>query len=102
VQQLTALMLGSPDYFENRGGGSNSGFLDALYEDLLNRPIDPATMALDLQALSEGVMTEQLANTVLYSREYDTDVVDVLYVKFLHRTADPTGRSYFVSLLQPA
>src|SRR5262249_20952353 len=42
VEQVESAIVGSPEYLQNRGGGSNDGFLAALYQDALNRPIDPA------------------------------------------------------------
>src|SRR5207248_4914976 len=40
VEQLEAALSGSAEYFQNRGGGTNDGFLAALYQDALGRPLD--------------------------------------------------------------
>src|SRR5262249_3847158 len=34
-EQLAAFLLGSPEYFLVRGGGTNAGFLNAVYHDVL-------------------------------------------------------------------
>src|SRR5262249_10589435 len=40
AEQLRALLLGSDEYFSRFGGGSNSGYLAALYQDALQRSLD--------------------------------------------------------------
>ena len=42
LQQVEALIAGSPEYRQNRGGGTTAGFLAALYNDFLGRSIDPS------------------------------------------------------------
>ncbi len=37
---LETQLLGSQEYFENEGGGTNAGFLKALYEAVLGRAVD--------------------------------------------------------------
>src|SRR5262249_23281978 len=44
--QLEANFLGSDEYFITRGGGTVNGDLQALYQDVLNRPIDPIGLQL--------------------------------------------------------
>src|SRR5207244_7836553 len=39
-EQLAATIAGSVEYFQNRAGGTNDGFLQALYQDGLGRAID--------------------------------------------------------------
>jgi hypothetical protein len=41
IEQVKALMLGSPEYFQ-RAGSTNLAFLQALYHAVLNRALDPA------------------------------------------------------------
>src|SRR5262249_31775585 len=38
--QLRAILIGSDEYFVTRGGGTVSGFLNAMFQDVLGRPID--------------------------------------------------------------
>lgn len=52
--QLEARILGSQEYFVRRGGGTNFGFLQALFQDLLGRPPDTAGLASFSQALVFG------------------------------------------------
>jgi RHS repeat-associated protein len=100
VEQVQAVLAGSDEYFHSRGGGTNDGFLDALYHDALNRAVDPAGRAGFDQALNTGTTRTQVAAVIFASAEYEQDLVAALYQKFLHRAADPGGLSAFVSALQ--
>src|SRR5262249_662405 len=40
VAQIKAVFLGSAEYFQNRAGGTNDGFVTALYRDVLGRAAD--------------------------------------------------------------
>jgi uncharacterized protein GlcG (DUF336 family) len=99
-EQVAAIIAGSAEYFQNRGGGSNDGFLQALYQDALNRPIDAGGRAVFRQALAAGATPAQIASTILASPEYRQQLVQSFYQQFLHRAADPGGLSVFVSALQ--
>src|SRR5262249_16807958 len=39
--QVQALISGSPEYYQVRGSGTAAGFLDAIYQDVLGRAVDP-------------------------------------------------------------
>ncbi len=39
-EQLKATVIGSGEYYQKRGGGTNEGFLTALYLDVLHRSLD--------------------------------------------------------------
>src|SRR5262249_17240707 len=89
-QQVEAQLLGSGEFFTNFGGGTNSGFLNALYQDVLKRPIDPPGLQTWGAALQNGMTRTDLAASILASPEYDTDAVQALYQSILGRAADPT------------
>jgi hypothetical protein len=89
--QVAALIAGSPEYFQARGGGTADGFLGALYQDALGRPADPVGLADALQGLAAGMTPAQVADAVFHSAEYDADVVGGFYLRFLRRPADPGG-----------
>jgi glucose/arabinose dehydrogenase len=100
VEQVAAALAGSPEYYQNRGGGTNDGFLNALYQDVLRRSPDPAGRALFDQQLANHVSTAAIATDLLVSAEYDADTVEDDYGLFLHRAADATGLSTFTNMLQ--
>jgi uncharacterized repeat protein (TIGR01451 family) len=100
VEQIIATLLGSQEYFVNRGGGTNDGFLDALYDDLLHRPVDSAGRNAFLQALAAGSTRSQVATDILRSPEYLRLLVQGFYQQFLRRAADNSGLNAIVNLLQ--
>ncbi len=100
LQQVEAGIIGSPEYFQNRGGGTNNGFLTALYQDALNRGVDPTGQAFFTQQLNSGFTTSQVAAEVLASTEFLQDLVQGFYQRFLHRAADSMGLTAFVTALQ--
>jgi Domain of unknown function (DUF4214) len=76
LEQVEATIAGSAEYFQTRGGGQVSGFLNALYEDALNRGVDPAGEAAFEQDLSLGVSRAAIAAAVFGSDEYVRDMVE--------------------------
>jgi PhoPQ-activated pathogenicity-related protein len=93
VEQMDATLAGSPEYFNNRAGGTRDGFVNAIFFDVLGRPVDAATRLLYVQALASGVTTGQIATALLSSVEYAQKLVDGLYQHFLPPPADNSGRT---------
>jgi streptogramin lyase len=100
TEQLEALIAGSSEYFQTRAGATNDGFLNALYQDTLNRTVDPSGRAAFDQALAAGMTRTQVASIVLSSKEYEGDFVNVAYKQFLNRSPDPGGFAGWVADLQ--
>lgn len=94
-ESVQALIAGSPEFFSHNGG-TNAGFVTALYNDFLKRSPTPAESTSWGLALSSVLLTrEQVAAMILGSSEYDSDLVESYYLQFLRRTADPTGLAFF-------
>jgi uncharacterized protein (TIGR03118 family) len=100
VEQLEAILAGSAEYFQNRAGGTNDGFVTALYQDALNRAADAGGRTAFDQALMNGTTRTQVAAAVFGSQEFQQDLVKGFYQQFLHRAADPNGLSGSVAALQ--
>lgn len=100
VEQVQAALAGSPEYLRTRGGGTNDGFLDALYHDAFNRAVDPSGRSTFDQALANGLTPAQVATLIFSSAEYQRDLVQSLYQRLLHRAADNGGLSAFTAALQ--
>jgi hypothetical protein len=96
VEQVAATIEGSNEYFQTRAGGTNTGFLSALYQDQLGRAVDPMGQAVFTQALAGGVARDQVAMTVSTSAEGRGDLVGNSYLTYLHRDADNAGISAFL------
>jgi uncharacterized delta-60 repeat protein len=99
AEQLAALLLGSDEYL-SKHGGNNTAFLQALYNDVLQRPIDATGAQGWGQALANGTSRGAVAAAVLGSRESDTLEVQDLYRHFLCRSADSSGLDAFTNALQ--
>jgi subtilisin-like proprotein convertase family protein len=96
-KEFVLIIIGSNDYFQKRAGNDNNAWLDAIYYDLLNRPITPAERVANQQVINlSGRMAA--ANVLLLSPEYRQRLVDVWFQKFLQRPAGPGG-SVFVNAL---
>lgn len=98
-EQLAASLLGSPEYLTTRGGGTNQGFLTSLYCDVLHRSIDPTALDTWEQELGGGVTRQQVAQAVLSSAEYRSDLVEGFYLRFLRRMPTPTDRAAWLDAL---
>jgi hypothetical protein len=97
-QQIQEIVASSNEFFAD-AGGTNDGFLSALYQDALGRSPDAAGKAGWNQLLSQGGTRAQVAVGFFASLEYDIDLVNSWYLTFLHRPADPGGLAGFVSAL---
>jgi Domain of unknown function (DUF4214)/RTX calcium-binding nonapeptide repeat (4 copies) len=100
LEQMQAGVLGSPEYFQVRGGGTNAGFLAALYQDALGRGLDASGQAAFGAALANGATPGQVAAVVLNSPEGRQDAVQGFYRQLLGRPADAAGLNGFVNALQ--
>ena len=100
VEQLEAALSGSAEYFQNRGGGTNDGFLAALYQDALGRPLDGSGRASFTQALANRATRADVAGFIVTSSEFRQGLVQDYYQRFLHRNADSVGLSLFVNAFQ--
>jgi hypothetical protein len=92
-EQLLAAVVGSPEYFQKRGGGTAAGYVNALYQDALGRDADAAGLAYWVRFLAAGGDRTAVAAAVLASDEFRGPVVDDFYQTYLHRPADGGSRA---------
>lgn len=97
-EQLATIVTGSPEYLALHGG-TNQGFLNALFQDALNRPIDSGTNVAFGQTLAAGASRAQIAAIVFASHEYHAGVVEIAHLDLLHREADAAGQSFWTDRL---
>lgn len=98
-QQVQAVIVGSAEYLA-KAGGTNAGYLDKLYKDLLGRDRDPGSQAF-LDALGSGTATrEQIATIILGSSEANSRLVGGFYTKFLGRSASSADLQFWDSSLR--
>ncbi|HWB10660.1 MAG TPA: DUF4214 domain-containing protein [Pirellulales bacterium] len=97
--QIKSLFYGSDEYFQVRGGGTDAGFLDALYHDEFNRAPDSGGEAYFTQLLASGQSRSDVAGLILNSQEDYQTQVNSYYLAYLSRPADANGLAYWVSVL---
>src|SRR5205807_8399918 len=98
VAQVEDILLASPEYFQV-AGGTNAGFVEALYSDLLHRQADEAGAAVWQAELSNGRSRDQVAAGFLNTQEAETVELRSLYQECLHRPADVSGLAGFLAFL---
>ncbi len=99
IEKMEAGIAGSSEFFQN-AGGTTTGFLNAIYLDLLDRGVDSSGQAAFGQELSSGKTTAFVASQILASQEYQQDLVNSYYMQFLHRSADAPGLASWVGVLE--
>ena len=99
IEQVKAAILGSAEYYQN-AGGTNDGFLQALYQSVLSRAPDATGKSAWLTNLQNGMTTQAVADAVLTSTEADQDLVQADYRAYLNRPADATGLNQWVADLK--
>jgi hypothetical protein len=95
AENVQAAIMGSAE-FANRSGGSDDGFVAALYQDLLNRPVDAAGLATFTGQLATGTSRSAVVEELLTSTEYRNDLIASYYQAYLDRPADGGGISTFL------
>lgn len=97
--QIRSALYGSDEYFLVRGGGTDSGFADALYRDELNRVPDSQTQVAIAQMLTAGQSRGNVASMVVDSAESETDRVNEYFQVYLGRPADAGDLAHWTSVL---
>ena len=97
IEQMDAGIVGSAEYFQTRGGGTDTGYLAALYQDALGRAVDPAGQDFFAPQLAGGVTRAQVAAEVFASAEFGQGLVTSAYRQLLTRSPDPAGLAFFTN-----
>ena len=86
VEQVTALIVSSPEYIQDNGG-TPTGFVQGLFRDALATPLDAATANASLygQALAGGQTPAQVATFLFAQNGYHQALVLGYYQKYLDR-----------------
>jgi len=86
--QLQAILIGSTEFFQAHAGGTDAGFVTALYQVGLGRAPDAEGEAASNAFLDQGNTRLQLADVVLGSVEAATDAIQTTYQTFLRHPAN--------------
>ncbi len=95
-----AQLLASDEFFAAHGS-NNSGFLTAVYQDVLCRTPDSTAQSVWLPGLNNNSLSrQQLALNLLQSDEGRQDQAQEFYNSYLHRTGESSGVVYWISTVQ--
>jgi hypothetical protein len=83
-QQVAATIYASPEFFALHGS-TNQGFIVAVYQDALGRPVDQTGLSAFMAMLNGGATRQQVAGSILASQEYRQDKVNALFEAYLKR-----------------
>jgi hypothetical protein len=97
-EQLAAIIVSSPEYYQSRAQGASSGYLDALYQDALDRSVDASGRSSFSAQLTAGVSRREIADQIFNSPEYQFDLVRSIYFRYLDRDLDPSGLGSWTNL----
>ncbi len=101
IESIRANLFASNEYFNNIGGGTNAGFVSALYLDTLGRPIDSAGLTAVVGVLNSGTTRLQLASYLVNSVEGSQHTIQGIYLTYLRRVPSYTELSSLSALLSP-
>jgi hypothetical protein len=94
-EQLEAGFIGSPEFFAH-SGGTNKGWVDAMYQNLLGRAPDATGEAFWIQQLAQGANRAVVAFAFAASPERETQHITADYQKYLGRAPDAAGLSFWL------
>jgi uncharacterized protein DUF4214 len=95
-EDVEAAILGSDEYYNSRGGGTNAGFVEALYQDILGRaPTDAEAHQWDV-AIGAGATRNEVALQILASIEARTLLINSWFQTFLGRAPTPVELNFFL------
>ena len=96
-EDVMAAILSSPEYYATRGGGTNAGFISALYQDLLGRPPSAAEQAQWDAAFGTGATRQQVALQVLKSTEFRTRLIKGWFQAYLGRQPTDAELNFYLA-----
>jgi uncharacterized protein (TIGR03118 family) len=99
VQLAEGQLLGSDEYFTHHGG-TNDSFLQALYHDTVNRPVDALGQQTFGGLLAAGVPRSSVALSLLGSAELASDEVRALFGRLLRQPATAAQVNSALSLVE--
>jgi hypothetical protein len=97
LEGVTASLMSSDEYYQNRGNGTDVGFLASVFQDTLGRAIDPTANRAFGGSLTQGTPRLQVVESIMNTVEARTVLITASYEQFLHRDPDTAGLKYFLS-----
>jgi hypothetical protein len=99
VAALDAALTATADYFRDRGGGSNDGFVRALYRDLLGRDPDAGAGGLVADLDAGRTTSADVAAAFVARPDYQLQLTAAYFRDYLGRPLDAAGLDRAAGLL---
>jgi hypothetical protein len=99
-QNVQEAILGSAEFFSDHGG-TDAGFVDALFSTLLGRTPSSLEESFYVSQLAGSFTRGQVAGELLSSAEYNQGLLTSYFGQYLDRTPMSTDDATFVPLLEP-
>jgi hypothetical protein len=99
-EDVAAALLNSDEYRATHNAASNTGYVTALYETILQREPDSGGLATYVGLLDHGGSRQAVALDLLHSTEAEAQLVAGAYETLLNRAPDPTGQKLYVTQMQ--
>ena len=99
-QSLDIMLLSSPEYYANRGSSNFDTWLNAVYTDVLHRPLDAGSQTAADNAHAHGATLVQFATAVAKSTEAYSIVVSNWYNALLGRNPSVADSAGWVNAIQ--
>src|SRR5262249_24136168 len=99
VGQLEAFLYSSDEFF-NRAGGNNTAWVNAVFTNAFNRPVDAGSLTGFLARLGDRNDRLEVARFITGSREAALNETKNQFQGLLGRSADPLGLAVFSGALQ--
>ncbi|HEX7133638.1 MAG TPA: DUF4214 domain-containing protein [Iamia sp.] len=100
VEKELVRLLATDEFYEREGGDSPAGFVQALYNSVLDRSPDEAGSAYWLDRLESGATRTEVAQGFVLAGARLGPVVSDAYDRVLARDADPGGRDYWAARIR--
>jgi hypothetical protein len=94
-ERFESQLIASPEYYA-RAGGSDAAWVDAAYQALLHRPVDPAGAAYWVARLAGRETRGDVANRLTLSDEGLRQRVVGDYMQLLGRQPDAAGLAFWI------
>lgn len=98
-EQVMAGLIGSDEYYRNHGG-TDLGWINGAFQDILFRGPDAAGTNAVLTQLAGGVDRPTIALQLLSTDEYRTRLVSGYFGRFLSRAVSADEVTFFVNLMR--
>ncbi len=98
LETVRVALLSSAEYFQN-SGGTNAGFISALYQDLFARAPAPAEITYWEGRLNAGASRRAVVVGFTESTESRSLDIRALYETYLRRSPEPGGLDFWLRFL---